>query len=157
MFHIVLFEPRIAFNTGNIIRLCANTGSELHLIKPLGFNFEESNLRRAALDYRDLANVSEYDNFVSYTEKHSERRILAITPHAEKSYTSTEFDELDSLLFGSEDTGLPQSIIDKIPSEHCLRIPMMPGNRSLNLSNAASIVTYEAWRQLLFVGDVNCQ
>ena len=157
MFHIVLFEPRIAFNTGNIIRLCANTGSELHLIRPLGFNFEESNLRRAALDYRDLTNVTEHDDFASYAKKHSERRILAITPHAERSYASATFDELDSFLFGSEDTGLPQSIVDQVSSEHCLRIPMMPDNRSLNLSNAASIVTYEAWRQLLFIGDINCQ
>ena len=90
-------------------------------------------------------------------KKYSERRILAITPHAAKSYASTTFDELDSFLFGSEDTGLPQSIVDQVPSENCLRIPMMPRNRSLNLSNAASIVTYEAWRQLLFIGDVSCQ
>jgi len=152
MFHIVLFEPRIAFNTGNIIRLCANTGSELHLIKPLGFNFEESNLRRAALDYTDLVNVNEYDDFNSYLLNYPQRRILAITPHATEPYASVSFGELDSFLFGSEDTGLPESIIQQIPSEHCLRIPMMPDNRSLNLSNAVSIVTYEAWRQLLFIG-----
>ena len=96
-------------------------------------------------------------DFASYAKKYSERRILAITPHAEKSYASATFDELDSFLFGSEDTGLPQSIVDQVPSEHCLRIPMMPDNRSLNLSNAASIVTYEAWRQLLFIGDISCQ
>lgn len=154
MFHIVLFEPLIPGNTGNIIRLCANTGASLHLIKPLGFTFDEAHLRRASLDYSDLASITEYENLESYISKWPERRILAITTKATETYTDVEFTTSDSLLFGREDTGLPDSYLKILPSDQKLLIPMQPSNRSINLSNSVAIVTYEAWRQLSFQGRV---
>ncbi len=154
MFHIVLFEPLIPGNTGNIIRLCANTGASLHLIRPLGFNFNEAHLRRASLDYSDLASITEYESLESYTLEWSERRILAITTSATETYTDAEYTASDSLLFGREDTGLPNSYLEALPTGQKLLIPMQPSNRSINLSNSVAIVTYEAWRQLSFQGRI---
>ena len=154
MFHIVLFEPLIPGNTGNIIRLCANTGASLHLIRPLGFNFDEAHLRRASLDYSDLASITEYESLESYILEWSERRVLAITTSATETYTDTEFTASDSLLFGREDTGLPDLYLEGLPTNQKLLIPMQPSNRSINLSNSVAIVTYEAWRQLSFQGRI---
>ena len=151
-FHIVLFRPEIPYNTGNIIRLCANVGAELHLIRPLGFEMDEAHLRRAALDYTDLAIVTEYDSLEEYLVKYSDRRLFAISARAAHYYTEVQYKSTDSFIFGPESVGLPDSILQMFPNEQKLVIPMMPDNRSLNVANAVSIVAYEAWRQLGFAG-----
>ena len=150
MFHIALFQPQIPPNTGNIIRLTANTGCVLHLIKPLGFTLEEKPLRRAGLDYHDLANVHMHENFDDFMHEIEGSRLFAITTKGKRAYTDVEFQQGDVLLFGSETAGLPQTVFDQLETEQCLRVPMIPNNRSLNLSNTVSIVSYEAWRQLDF-------
>lgn len=152
MFHIALYEPEIAPNTGNIIRLCANNGCDLHLIEPLGFDLEEKKLRRAGLDYGDLTHVYRHANFEAFLEAMKGKRIMACTtkgsrPHSELSYAAD-----DVLLFGPETRGLPMEIIESIPTEQRLRIPMVSTSRSLNLSNAVAIISYEAWRQLDYQG-----
>ncbi|MGQ7276081.1 tRNA (cytidine(34)-2'-O)-methyltransferase [Marinobacter sp. V034] len=152
MFDIVLHEPQIAPNTGNIIRLAANTGFRLHLIEPLGFDFEEKKLRRAGLDYHDLANVSRYPDFEAFLEVHHDRRIFAFSTKASAQYSDVEYQEGDMLLFGSETAGLPQAILDGAAIADKLRLPMCQTSRSLNLSNAVSVVCYEAWRQNGFQG-----
>jgi tRNA (cytidine/uridine-2'-O-)-methyltransferase len=150
MFHIALHEPRIAPNTGNIIRLSANNGCQLHLIEPLGFDLEEKKLRRAGLDYHDLAHVTRHADYNAFVEAMGDRRILAVTTRGQTRYDQVEYHEGDVLLFGSETHGLPQSVHDSIADENKLRIPMQAENRSLNLSNAVAIVSYEAWRQTGF-------
>lgn len=152
MFHIALYEPRIAPNTGNIIRLAANNGCELHLIEPLGFDFEEKKLRRAGLDYHDLANVTRYANYGVFVEAMQGRRILACTTKGSRPHDQLEYKENDVLLFGSETHGLPDEVLLNIDANLRLRIPMKPGSRSLNLSNAVAIISYEAWRQNGFSG-----
>ncbi|MCP3850395.1 MAG: tRNA (cytidine(34)-2'-O)-methyltransferase [Gammaproteobacteria bacterium] len=152
MFHIALHEPRIAPNTGNIIRLAANNGCELHLIEPLGFDFEEKKLRRAGLDYHDLANVSRYKNYAEFSEAMQGRRILACTTKGSRAHDQLDYKPGDVLLFGSETHGLPDEVLLNIDSELRLRIPMKADNRSLNLSNAVAIISYEAWRQNGFSG-----
>jgi tRNA (cytidine/uridine-2'-O-)-methyltransferase len=152
MFHIALYEPRIAPNTGNIIRLCANNGCHLHIIEPMGFDFEDKKLRRAGLDYSDLTNVTRYPDYVSFAEQMAGRRILACTTKGSRYYDQIEYQDCDVLLFGSETAGLPSELRDSFPLEHRLRIPMHPTSRSLNLSNSVAIVTYEAWRQQGFSG-----
>jgi len=147
MFHIALFEPRLPPNTGNIIRLVANNGFSLHLIEPLGFDLEEKNLRRAGLDYHDLAKVSKYPNYLEFVRAMGERRIFACTTKGMKSYDQNIYQPEDIFLFGSETAGLPNEVLNSIDSDRRLRIPMMPNNRSLNLSNAVAIISYEAWRQ----------
>lgn len=154
MFHIVLHEPQIAPNTGNIIRLAANTGFRLHLIEPLGFDFEERKLRRAGLDYHDLAKVCRYRNFDAFLEQHAERRIFALTTKAGTAYSDVQFEAGDALLFGSETAGLPPEIREGKAVTQALRLPMCGTSRSLNLSNAVAIVCYEAWRQVGFEGGV---
>ncbi len=154
MFHIALHEPRIAPNTGNIIRLCANNGCQLHLIEPLGFDLEEKKLRRAGLDYGDLTKVTCYANYQEFLGKMDGRRILACTTKGSRSYDQVEYQEGDVLLFGSETSGLPVEVMESIPTENRLRIPMQPASRSLNLSNSVAIISYEAWRQLGFVGGL---
>ncbi len=152
MFHIALYEPRIAPNTGNIIRLIANNGCHLHLIEPLGFDLEEKKLRRAGLDYRDLAKVTrhaDYQAFLNAVEKH---RIFACTTKGCQAHDRVQYRAGDVLLFGSETAGLPPQTLKSFPPEHRLRIPMLKTSRSLNLSNAVAIVSYEAWRQLSFKG-----
>ena len=153
MFNIVLHNPKIPPNTGNIIRLMANTGFKLHLIEPLGFDFEEKSLRRAGLDYHDLAQVSRHQDFASFVEQQpSLGRIFAITTKGTRAYTDIEYEAGDVFLFGSETEGLPSSVFQEIPESRWLRIPMRENNRSLNLSNSVAIVVFEAWRQVGFAG-----
>jgi len=152
MFNIALYEPNIPQNTGNIIRLIANNGCHLHLIEPLGFDLEDKNLRRSGLDYFDLANVSLYPNYEAFLMAMDGHRIFAITTKGAFSYKKTQFMQGDVFLFGSETAGLPQDIRNNIPTEHQLRIPMKPNNRSMNLSNSVAIISYEAWSQIGFEG-----
>jgi tRNA (cytidine/uridine-2'-O-)-methyltransferase len=150
MFHLILFEPEIAPNTGNIIRLCANTGCGLHLIRPLGFTLDDKRLRRAGLDYREYAEVAEYDNLSACLSHLDQPRLLAISTRGSIDHTQHHYADQDAILFGPETRGLPVEVLDSLPTQHVLRIPMQPESRSLNLSNAAAIVVYEAWRQLGF-------
>ena len=152
MFHIALYEPRIAPNTGNIIRLSANNGCKLHLIEPLGFELEDKQLRRAGLDYHDLANVSIHKNYKQFLNAVDGLRILASTTKGHQVYDKIQFRKGDVLLFGSETSGLPEEIHQSLDPAHKIRIPMQADSRSLNLSNAAAIISYEAWRQLDFEG-----
>lgn len=154
MFEIALYEPEIAPNTGNIIRLCANTGCWLHLIEPLGFDLEEKKLRRAGLDYHDLARMTRHKDFANFQEAVSGKRVFPCTTKSEGYASDMEFQAGDILLFGPETRGLPADVLNQFAEEQWLRIPMMPTSRSLNLSNAVSIITYEAWRQLGFEGAV---
>lgn len=152
MFHIVFFEPRIPGNTGAAIRLAACTGSTLHLIEPLGFNFSDAHLKRAGLDYHDLAELQIHKNFDAFVETMPGARIFAFTGHTENNFTDVSYEAGDVLLFGPEPTGLPMSVLTHSAVTKALRIPMMPHLRSLNLANAASIAVYEAWRQNGFDG-----
>jgi tRNA (cytidine/uridine-2'-O-)-methyltransferase len=152
MFHIALFEPQVPPNTGNIIRLVANNGCALHLIEPMAFDLEEKNLRRAGLDYHDLAKVTKYANYVDFLTAMQGRRIFACTTKGEKHYYKVTYQPGDVLLFGSETSGLPAEVLNNIDPANRIRIPMMPNNRSLNLSNAVAIISYEAWRQQGFQG-----
>lgn len=152
MFHIALFEPQVPPNTGNIIRLVANNGCCLHLIEPMAFDLEEKNLRRAGLDYHDLAKVFKYPNYMEFVTAMQDRRILACTTKGGQPYDKINYRPGDVLLFGSETSGLASEILHGIDEDQHIRIPMMPNNRSLNLSNAAAIISYEAWRQQGFYG-----
>ncbi len=156
MLDIVLFEPEIAPNTGNIIRLSANCGSNLHLIEPLGFDFEEKKVRRAGLDYHDLARVKRHrdmEAFIEYLEEQKkDYRLFACTTKTTGHHVDARFQEGDVLIFGPESRGLPADFIESLPMEQRIRIPMMPDSRSLNLSNAVAIIAFEAWRQLGFKG-----
>lgn len=152
MFNIALYEPKIPQNTGNIIRLAANNGCNLHLIEPLGFDLEEKNLRRSGLDYLDLAKLSLYPNYPAFLVAMQGHRILALTTKGKNFYHQIEYQTGDVLLFGSETAGLPETIHQDIVPEHQLRIPMQPNNRSMNLSNTVALVSYEAWRQQGFPG-----
>ena len=154
MINIVLVNPEIPPNTGNIIRLCSNTGYSLHLIKPIGFELNDRQLKRAGLDYHDTAKVKTYDNLEQFIKIVTPNRILATTSKVNKSYTTIKFKKNDAILFGSESTGLSQDILNKIQKENIFNIPMKPNNRSLNLSNAVSIIVYESWRQHNFEGSV---
>ncbi len=151
MLNLVLFEPEIPNNTGSLIRLSANMGASLHLIKPFGFEITDKRLRRAGLDYKELANVTEYENFEDYLDRAQPSRIFAVSSKVDKIYSEVEYQSGDSFLFGPETRGLPQEILDKYEG---ITLPMQEGSRSLNLSNCVSIVAYEAWRQLGFVGKV---
>lgn len=152
MFHIALYEPRIAPNTGNIIRLAANNGCALHLIEPLGFNLEEKNVRRAGLDYHHMANVTRHINYEAFLASLPDHRIIACSTRGTLDHASVAYRPGDILLFGSETSGLPQAVLDSLPHGQCARIPMQAGSRSLNLSNAVAVVSYEAWRQQGFSG-----
>ena len=147
MLDIVLFEPEIPPNTGNIIRLAANTGCRLHLIEPMGFQLDDKLLRRAGLDYLEWADVRCYRSFDDYKLTHDFNHLYAFTTKAERSYTEPIFDPQDSLLFGPESRGLPAQILNSLASDKKLRIPMRKSSRSLNLSNTVAIAVYEAWRQ----------
>lgn len=152
MFHIALHEPRIAPNTGNIIRLVANNGCQLHLIEPFGFSLQDKQLRRAGLDYHDLTNVVRYRDYQNFLQAMQGRRILACTTKGSRHYHRINYQPDDVLLFGSETSGLPDEVLTSIDANDRIRIPMQPTNRSLNLSNAVAIISYEAWRQLEFSG-----
>lgn len=147
MFHVVLYQPEIPPNTGNIIRLCANTGSRLHLIKPLGFELEDKKLRRAGLDYREWASVVEHDSFESFREQIRPVRIWAVSTRGRRMYSDIQYQPHDTFLFGPETRGLPGSLLETLGQESVIRIPMVAESRSLNLSNAAAVLVYEAWRQ----------
>jgi tRNA (cytidine/uridine-2'-O-)-methyltransferase len=152
MLDIVLYEPEIPPNTGNLIRLSANTGSHLHLIKPLGFQLNNRQLQRAGLDYEALSHLSVHEDWTACRAHFEGRRIFALSTRAHRCYADVRFKADDVLLFGPETRGLPQSVLDQFEDEACLRLPMCPGNRSINLANAVSVVAYEAWRQLDFAG-----
>lgn len=152
MFNIVLFEPEIPPNTGNIIRLCANTGCQLHLIKPLGFDMEEKALRRAGLDYHEWANVRIHENYQDFLEKEQPEKIYALTTKGRSTHSETSFKEGDFLMFGPETRGLPDDIREQIPFEQWLRLPMMESSRSMNLSNTVAVMIFEAWRQNDYAG-----
>jgi len=152
--HIVLHNPMIPPNTGNIIRLSANVGFQLHLIEPLGFEFEEKALRRAGLDYHDLSRVTRYKDYSAFLDAVKPLRTFAITTKGKRRYADIQFSEGDALVFGSETSGLPENVMNSFAPENRLLIPMRPNNRSLNLSNSVAIVSYEAWRQVSFDGAV---
>jgi len=152
MFQIALFEPQIAPNTGNIMRLVANNGCQLHLIEPLGFDLDEKKVRRAGLDYRDVKNVSRYANYWKFASKMKGHRIIACTTKGSRSYSQVQYQPGDILLFGAETHGLSAEVMESIEPDLRVRIPMQENNRSLNLSNAVAIISYEAWRQQGFQG-----
>ncbi len=154
MLDVVLFQPQIPPNTGNIIRLCANSGFRLHLIEPLGFDLDDKKLRRAGLDYHEFAAVQRHASFDSFIEKEQPKRVLAITTKTNNFYGDISFTTGDYLLFGSETGGLPEEVRAKIPDENKLRIPMLKESRSMNLSNATAVIVYDAWRQLGFPNAV---
>lgn len=150
MIHTVLFQPEIPPNTGNIIRLCANTGSQLHLIEPLGFDFDDKKLRRAGLDYHEFAEVQRHSSLDAFIEKVAPQQIFACTTKGTKLYSEVEYSDGDAILMGPETRGLPDAILDKIAGDQKIRIPMRSDSRSLNLSNATAVILYEALRQCGF-------
>lgn len=147
MFHVVLYEPEIPPNTGNIIRLCANTGAKLHLIHPLGFTLDDSKLRRAGLDYREFSQLVEHPNLAAFITATQPPRLFAISTRGQRPYSEVAFEPNDAFLFGPESRGLPTALLNEMPNECILRIPMLPHSRSLNLSNAVTAIVFEAWRQ----------
>jgi tRNA (cytidine/uridine-2'-O-)-methyltransferase len=153
MFHIVLFEPEIPPNTGNVIRLCANSGATLHLVKPLGFRLDDKSLQRSGLDYHDLAAVKVHAAFEACLDELAGARIFAVETAGHRCYSDVEYRAGDVFLFGPETRGLPEAVLDRVGRESSLFIPMRPMSRSINLSNAVAIVAYEAWRQLGFAGQ----
>lgn len=152
MFNIVLYEPEIPANTGNIIRLCANAGAQLHLIKPLGFDLDDKKLRRAGLDYHEWVNVAVYESLAGFAAKVQPQRMFALTTKGKRRVSDVVFQANDAFLFGPETRGLPADVLAELGLAHCLYLPMKAESRSLNLSNTVSIVLYEAWRQLDFTG-----
>jgi tRNA (cytidine/uridine-2'-O-)-methyltransferase len=150
MFHIALFEPEIPPNTGNIIRLCANTGSTLHLIEPLGFKLEDKKLKRAGLDYHEYANLKVYKNWIEFKQAMAYKRLFAITTKGSQNYAKVNFNAGDVFVFGPETRGLPEEVRNEFVPDFRLRLPMLADSRSLNLSNSAAVLLYEAWRQLDF-------
>ena len=149
---IVLFQPEIPPNTGNIIRLCANTGCSLHLIGPLGFDLEDKKMRRAGLDYREYADVQLYPDLPTFMVQNGQPRVFGATTHATRTYSEVRYRESDAILFGPETRGLPTDVLDTLGEDFTIRVPMLPDSRSLNLSNAAAVVAYEVLRQLGFPG-----
>lgn len=152
MFNIVLFEPEIPPNTGNIIRLCANAGCKLQLIAPLGFALDDKRLRRAGLDYGEWKDIQVHDGWQAFCEANRPQRLFAVTTKGRSLYHNVAFQADDFLVFGPESRGLPDSVLNSLSEEQKIRIPMLPGSRSMNLSNAASVLVFEAWRQLQFSG-----
>lgn len=152
MFSLILFQPEIPPNTGNIIRLCANTGTQLHLIEPLGFELDEPRLKRAGLDYREFADVSVHASLDDCIGRIGRHRVFAMTTRGSTPYASVDYLPGDTFLFGPETRGLPQDLLDAYPAARRLRLPMRDGSRSLNLANSAAVVIYEAWRQQGFDG-----
>jgi len=153
MLHVVLFEPEIPPNTGNVIRLCANTGATLHLIKPLGYRLDDKSLQRSGLDYRDLASVKVHSGFDACLEELAGARIFAVETGGRRCYSELEYQDGDAFLFGPETRGLSEAVLDRVGRESSVFIPMRAKSRSVNLSNAVALVVYEAWRQLGFAGQ----
>jgi tRNA (cytidine/uridine-2'-O-)-methyltransferase len=147
LLHVALYQPEIPPNTGNIIRLCANTGAELHLIHPLGFSPDDKQVKRAGLDYHEWARVHHHQHYDAFLKQVKPQRIFACSTRGTRYYTEVEFQPNDVLLFGPETRGLPAEILDDLPPENIIRIPMLPNSRSLNLSNSVAIIVYEALRQ----------
>lgn len=154
MLHVALYEPEIPPNTGNIIRLCANTGARLHLIHPLGFALDDKRMRRAGLDYHEWADVQQHPNFAAFMQQLGAGRLLAFSTRSPTRFDCCTYRDGDVLLFGPETRGLPPEVLDNLPEAHKLRLPMQPNQRSLNLSNAVAVAVFEAWRQLEFNGAV---
>lgn len=152
MFHVVLFQPEIPPNTGNVIRLTANTGCRLHLVEPLGFSLDDRQLKRAGLDYHALTHMTVHRDWPACLRALEGRRLFALTTKGAASVFETSYEKEDALVFGSETAGLPDAILDSFPRERRLRLPMRAGNRSINLSNAVAVTVFEAWRQLGFGG-----
>lgn len=148
MLHVALFEPEIPPNTGNIIRLCANSGAQLHLIQPLGFKLTDKQCRRAGLDYHEFANIKVHPDFSTFLSAINNQRLFCCSTHGTTTYSDAHFQEEDVLLFGPETRGLPKPLLAEQPKQHVIRIPMQAQSRSLNLSNSVAIILYEAWRQL---------
>ncbi|MEZ5541181.1 MAG: tRNA (uridine(34)/cytosine(34)/5-carboxymethylaminomethyluridine(34)-2'-O)-methyltransferase TrmL [Pseudomonadota bacterium] len=155
MFHVVLYQPEIPPNTGNIIRLCANTGSTLHLIHPLGFELDDRRLRRAGLDYREFATVQEHTTLEAFSRSVQPRTLRGVSTRGSRLYTDVAYRPGDALLFGPETRGLPPAILEQLGLDAILRVPMFSGSRSLNLSNAVAVLVFEAWRQQSFAGAVD--
>jgi tRNA (cytidine/uridine-2'-O-)-methyltransferase len=153
MFHVILYQPEIPPNTGNVIRLCANTGSQLHLIEPLGFEPDDRQLRRAGLDYGDWSRVRRYPDLDACLERAGIHRLYALSTHHEGCYTRPRYESGDGFLFGAETRGLPPAVRERVPPEYRITLPMRPNNRSLNLGNSVAVVVYEAWRQNGFMGS----
>jgi tRNA (cytidine/uridine-2'-O-)-methyltransferase len=149
LFHVVLVEPEIPPNTGNIIRLCANTGAQLHLIEPLGFPLDDAKMRRAGLDYHEYVNMQVHPNWAAFLERHQPNpaRMFALTTHGSSNFAQQQFLPNDIFVFGSETRGLNPDLRNSFPAPQRIRLPMREGNRSINLSNAVAVVVYEAWRQ----------
>ena len=152
MLKILLYQPEIPPNTGNIIRLCANNGCSLHLIEPLGFDLDDKKMRRAGLDYREFADMQLYPDMASFKQEHGDGRLFAVTTRGATAYHQISYQPGDAIVFGPETRGLPRDILDELGPQRTLRIPMKPQSRSLNLSNAVALVVYEGLRQLGFPG-----
>jgi len=150
MFDVILYQPEIPPNTGNIIRLCANTGTRLHLVKPLGFSLEDKQLLRAGLDYHEFATITVHDSWAGCADCFKGRRLFAVSTKGTERYDLAEYAKEDVFLFGPESRGLPAEILNAVAEEWRIRLPMVAGNRSLNLSNTVAVVIYEAWRQVGF-------
>jgi tRNA (cytidine/uridine-2'-O-)-methyltransferase len=150
LINIVLFEPEIPPNTGNIIRLAANTGSQLYLIKPFGFELDDKKMRRAGLDYHEFAGIMVYESWEEFTKNHGSKALYGISTKGTRHYSEVSYKSGDFVVLGPETRGLPQLVRNELGVENLLRIPMLPESRSLNLSNAAAVIVYEAWRQLDF-------
>ena len=150
--HVVLYQPEIPPNTGNVIRLCANAGAPLHLVRPLGFELDDKRLRRAGLDYHEYAQLAVHDSLAAFLAAIAPPRLFALSTRGTVRHDSVAWRDGDAVLFGPETRGLPAAVLEAIPAERRLRIPMRPSNRSLNLSNAVAVVVYEAWRQAGFAG-----
>ncbi len=153
MFHVILFQPEIPPNTGNIIRLCANSGCDLHLIEPIGFELDDKRLRRAGLDYHEYATLKRHESLAGCLESLGNPRLFAFTTKGSHAFHETAYRPGDAFLFGPESRGLPAEVLDSLPGEQRLRLPMRPGCRSLNLSNTVAVTVYEAWRQNGFAGS----
>lgn len=150
MFDVILYQPEIPPNTGNIIRLCANTGARLHLVKPLGFELDDRQMRRAGLDYHEFADISVYDSWTECTDRFKDRRLFAVSTRGTQRYDLVKYAEDDAFVFGPETRGLPAALLGSFPEEQRIRLPMLPESRSLNLSNTVAVVIYEALRQVGF-------
>jgi tRNA (cytidine/uridine-2'-O-)-methyltransferase len=152
VFHVILFEPEIPPNAGNAIRLCANTGSTLHLVQPLGFTLDDARVKRAGLDYHEMARVRQHATLDDCLSSFGDSRVFAVETSGSQRYDEVRYQAGDAFLFGRETAGLPAGTLARWPRERLIRLPMLPGNRSLNLSNAVAVVVFEAWRQLGFAG-----
>jgi len=150
MFEVILYQPEIPPNTGNVIRLCANTGAHLHLVRPLGFDLDDKQLKRAGLDYHEYASMKVHDSLQECLQTLPQSRLFAFTTKGARPFHEVTYQEGDAFLFGPESRGLPSEVLESLPPEQRLRLPMLPNNRSLNLSNTVAVVVYEAWRQCGF-------